>query len=60
LARSSRLLKKSGVFADEGRIIAVVDVEVADEATGGADHGPSATAGGIIFVVTFPGELRTG
>jgi ethanolamine utilization microcompartment shell protein EutL len=53
-------LKKSGVFADEGRIIAVVDVEVADEATGGADHGPSATAGGIIFVVTFPGELRTG
>lgn len=30
------------------------------EVTGGADHDPSATASGIIFVVSFPGELRAG
>ena len=31
-----------------------------DEAAGGADCGPSATAGGIILVVSLPRELRAG
>ena len=33
---------------------------MADEAAGGADGGPSATAGGVVFVLSFPGELRAG
>jgi hypothetical protein len=29
-------------------------IEVLDEATGGADHNPSATADWVILVVAFP------
>ena len=50
----SRLLKKSGAFADEARVVTVVDIELPNEATRGADHSPSATAGGVILVVPFP------
>jgi len=53
-------LKKSLAFADEARVVAVVDVEVADETTGRADGRPSATAGGIVLVIAFPGELGAG
>jgi len=51
---SNRLLKKSGAFADEARVVTVVDIELPNEATRGADHSPSATAGGVILVVPFP------
>jgi len=51
---ASRLLKKSGAFADEARVVTVVDIELPNEATRGADHSPSATAGGVILVVPFP------
>ena len=35
-------------------------VKVADEPARSADHNPSATAGGVILVVSFPRELRAG
>jgi hypothetical protein len=41
-------------FANEALIVAIEDVEVPDEAAGSADHDPSATAGGVILVVSFP------
>jgi hypothetical protein len=54
------LLKKSPAFADEARIVAVVDVDLSDEAAGGADCCPSATAGGVILVVSLPREFCGG
>jgi len=35
-------------------MIGLVDEEVADEATGSADHDPSAAAGWIVVVVALP------
>ena len=37
-----------------------MDIEVADEAACGAEDSPSATAGRVVLVVTFPRELCTG
>ncbi|GHE78026.1 hypothetical protein GCM10019059_41120 [Camelimonas fluminis] len=53
-------MANSSAFADEARIVAVVDVEVPDEAAGGTDGGPTATASGTILVLSFPRELRAG
>ncbi len=41
-AISNRLLKNSPSFADEGRFLALVVVDMSDEAAGGAKGGPSA------------------
>src|SRR5271166_285967 len=56
----SRLLKKSVAFGDEARVVAFVDIEMADETAGGAAVHPTAAADGIAFVVALPGELRAG
>ena len=42
-ASPSRLLKKSDAFADEGGVVAFVDVEVTDEAAGGSKSHPPTT-----------------
>ena len=57
---SSRLLKKSFAFADEARIIAVVDIEVANETACSTEHDPSAPARWVVVVGAFPGEFGTG
>jgi hypothetical protein len=40
------LLKKSGAFADQARIVGVMDAELADDAAGGTEDSPPADAGG--------------
>lgn len=45
---------------DEACVIALVDEDVADETAGGAQGGPTATAGGAAVVKAFPGELGAG
>jgi hypothetical protein len=42
---TSRLLRKSVAFAEEARVVAFVDVEMADETSGRAEGHTSATAG---------------
>jgi hypothetical protein len=59
-AGPNRLLKKSLRLADEAGFVAAVDVEVADEASGGADFDPAPATDGIGFVVALPGEFGAG
>jgi hypothetical protein len=57
---TSRLLKKSVAFGSETKVVAFVDIEMADETAGGAEGHPAAAADGIAFVVALPGGLRAG
>src|SRR5687768_31042 len=54
---TSRPLKNSPRLADEARVVAHVEVEVANEAAGGS-HGDPAAAGALVALVdALPGEL---
>src|SRR5262245_58879427 len=56
----SRLLKKSLALGDEARVVAIVDEDVAHEASSGPQGHPAATADGIAFVEALPRELGAG
>lgn len=53
----SRLLKKSSRLADESRIVAHVEVEVADELSRGSPGAPPAAGELVAFIDDLPGEL---
>ena len=54
-ARStSRPLKKSGTIAYEACIVAVVDVEVSDEAACSAKENPATTGGRVVLIISLP------
>jgi hypothetical protein len=53
-------LKKLASFAGEAGIVPVVDVDLADKATGGTEDNPSAAASRVVLVLPFPRELRAG
>ena len=53
-------VKGSVSFADEARIVTVVNVELPNEATISSHRGPSTTANRISFIMSFPRELSTG
>ena len=46
-------------FADEGRGVAIVDVELPDR-TGGAECSPASVTGLVVLVITLPRELGAG
>ena len=53
----SKLLKKSSRLADESRVVAHVEVEVADELSGGSHGDPPAAGALVAFIDALPGEL---
>jgi len=50
----SRLLKKSVAFAHETGIVSVVDVDVSDKASSGAESCPSTTTDRVALVLSLP------
>lgn len=58
--KPGRPVKTSVSFADEARVIGLVDVDVADEPACGPESDPTATAGLVAVVGALPGELGTG